>query len=83
VTLSPEGRVVSGSSSSDLPEAAAYAIELADLVGEFMGLDGLRSLEVEFDSAHFLVARSPEGNVVAAKAGEATDLDLLRKELAL
>jgi hypothetical protein len=81
VTLSPEGRVIKGSASSDLPEAAAYAIELADLVGEFLGLDGLRTLEVDFDTAHYLVGRGKDGSVVAARAGRPEDIDRIKKEL--
>jgi hypothetical protein len=83
VTLSPGGKVIGGSSGSDLPEAAAYAVELADLVGEFLGLDGMRSLEAEFDTVHYFVGRTGEGNVVAAKAGRVDDLEPLKKELKL
>lgn len=83
VVLSPAGKVIRGASSSDLPEAAAYAVELADLVGEFLGLDGLRALEAEFETAHYFVGRSPDGNVVAAKAERADDLSPLKKELGL
>jgi hypothetical protein len=81
VTLSADGKVIRGSSHSDLPEVAAYAVELADLVGEFLGLDGLRTLEVEFDTAHFLVGRNREGQVVAARAAQASDLEPLKREL--
>jgi hypothetical protein len=81
VTLSPDGKVIKGSPSSDLPEAAAYAIELADLVGEFLGLDGLRALEADFDTAHFLVARTQDGNVLAARAERGEDLERLKKEM--
>lgn len=81
VTLSPDGKVLRGNSSSDLPEAAAYAIELADLMGEFLGLDGLRAMEVGFDTAHFLIGRAPDGNVLAARAGRAEDLEHLKKGL--
>lgn len=83
ITLSPEGRVVGGSPGSDLPEAAAYAIELADLVGEFLGLDGLRTMEVEFKTAHFFVGRTADGNVRAAKAERPEDFEQLKRELEL
>jgi hypothetical protein len=83
VVLSPTGKVIKGHGPGDLPEAAAYAVELADLVGEFLGLDGLRSLEAEFDTAHYFVGRAADGNVVAAKAERADDLDPLKKELGL
>jgi len=81
VTLSPEGRVIRGSAGSDLPEAAAYAVGLADLVGECLGLDGMRTLEAEFETAHYFVGRTSEGNVVAARASQLSDLDAIKKEL--
>ena len=80
VTLSPEGKVIRGS-AGDLPEAAAYAVGLADLLGECLGLDGMRTLEAEFETAHYLVARTSEGNIVAARAGQQSDLEALKKEL--
>ena len=82
VTLSPEGRLIRGS-AGDLPEAAAYAMGLADLLGECLGLDGVRSLEAEFDTAHYFVGRAADGNVVAARAAQALDLEPLKKELKL
>jgi hypothetical protein len=81
VTLSPDGRVIRGSATSGLPEAAAYAVGLADMLGECLGLDGIRSLEAEFESAHYFVARTAEANVIAARAAQASDLDALKKEL--
>jgi hypothetical protein len=81
VILSPEGKVIRGATNTDLPEAAAYAVGLADLLGECLGLDGMRSLEAEFETAHYLVARAADGNVVAARGGQASDLEPLKKEL--
>jgi hypothetical protein len=81
VTLSPEGKVLRGGAGSDLPEAAAYAMGLADLLGECLGLDGLCSMEAEFETAHFLVGRTADGNVLAARATQAADLEPLKKEL--
>jgi hypothetical protein len=81
ITLSPEGRLIRGADGSDLPEAAAYAVGLADLLGECLGLDGIRSLEAEFETAHYFVGRAADGNVVAARASQASDLEALKKEL--
>jgi hypothetical protein len=83
VTLSPTGKLLRGTPSSDLPEAAAYAIELADLVGEYLGLDALRSMEVDFDSAHYFVGRAADGsgNVVAARGSRAEDLESVKKDV--
>ena len=82
VTLSPEGKVLKGATSTDLPEAAAYAIGLADLLGECLGLDGLRTMEAEFETAHYFVGRATDGNIVAARANQPNDLEPLKKELA-
>jgi hypothetical protein len=54
---------------------------LADLLGECLGLDGLCSMEAEFETAHFLVGRTADGNVLAARATQAADLEPLKKEL--
>ena len=81
VALSPEGRVLTGSSSSGLPEAASYAAQMADLVGDFLGLEGFRSLEASFEKQHVLVARTADGGLVAQRASEAESLEPLRKEL--
>jgi hypothetical protein len=83
VTLGPDGNVVRGQAASDLPEAAAYAVELAALIGEYLGLDVWSGLEVNFDSMHYLVARTTDGNVVAARATRLADVEALKKELGL
>jgi hypothetical protein len=81
VILSPEGKVLRGTPNTDLPEAAAYAVGLADLLGECLGLDEMRSMEAEFETAHYLVGRAADGNIVAARATQAGDLEPLKKEL--
>jgi uncharacterized protein DUF4388 len=83
VTVSPDGKVVRGSAHSELPEAAAYAMELADLIGDCLGLDALRALEADFETAHFLVGRASDGNIVAARAAQPGELEALKKELGL
>jgi hypothetical protein len=82
-TLTPDGKVLRGDESSELPAAAAYAIELADLIGESMGLDGFSRLEASFEDVHYLVARAANGNVVAARAARLEELEAARPELGL
>jgi hypothetical protein len=81
--LTPDGKLVRGDQSSELPAAAAYAVELAELIGESMGLDGFASLEATFEGVHYLVGRAANGNVVAARAAKPEQLEAARRELGL
>jgi hypothetical protein len=83
VIMAPDGSILRGASVPDLPEAAAYSAQLAELIGEFLGMEAFRALEVSFEHAHFLVARATDGRLVAAKAGQPAELDPLRRELGL
>jgi hypothetical protein len=79
ITISEEGRLIRGSTSSNLAETAAYALGLGDFIGDVLGLDQLRAIEIDLDAAHFLVARASEGKVIAARAGRPEELDRFKK----
>jgi hypothetical protein len=82
VMFSPDGRVVDGELDSDLPESAAYAVQLASAIGELLALDSFSVLEVISDHGHVLVGRTAEGqNVLAARAARARDLEAVRKRI--
>ena len=66
-----------------LPEAAAYAVQMAELLGEFLGLESFRSLEARFDDAQILIARAPDGAIAARRAKPAGALDHLKPEIGL
>ena len=68
MALAPNGRVLTGGSVAGLPEAACYAAQMADLIGEFLGLEGFRTLEASFGNEHLLVARGRDGGLVAQRA---------------
>jgi hypothetical protein len=67
VALAPNGRVLMGGSVAGLPEAACYAAQMADLIGEFLGLEGFRTLEAAFGNEHLLVARGRDGGLAAQR----------------
>jgi hypothetical protein len=83
VTLTADGKLLHGEQSSELSAAAAYSVELADLIGEFMGLESFQSLEASFAAIHYLVGRTASGDIVAARAERADDLEAARKDLGL
>jgi hypothetical protein len=81
VVLSPEGRLVEGASVQGLPEAAAYAAHMAELIGGFLGFDRFCALEVSYGSEQLLVGRSKTGNLVARREKDPAALADLRREV--
>lgn len=70
VTLAPNGKILRGSASSGLPEAAAYAAQMADLIGEFLGLERFQTLEASFERTHYRLSRTPDGVVLAQRGSD-------------
>lgn len=64
-------------------DAVAYAAQLTDLVGELMGQGPFQSVELTFRQGRSLMARLPDGHLVAIKAGPRGTLDGLRQRLGL
>jgi hypothetical protein len=83
VFLSPAGDVLRGGQVPGLAEAAAYAVQMAELLGEFLGLESFRSLEARFEDAQLLIARAPDGAIAARRARPAGALDHLKPEIGL
>lgn len=69
VLVSPEGSVITakGTGADEFAEVAAYATQLAALVGEGLGLDGFRELECEFKRGRCLVYLDSSGNTVGVR----------------
>jgi hypothetical protein len=82
VFLSPSGDILRGGQVPGLPEAAAYAVQMAELLGEFLGIEGFRSLEARFADAQLLIARAPDG-AIAARRAKPGALDHLKSEIGL
>lgn len=69
VLLSPEGNVLSakGAEAEEFATVAAYATQLAQLVGEGLGLDGFQELDCEFKRGRCLIYFDENGNTVGVR----------------
>jgi hypothetical protein len=83
VRLSPSGTLISGSGTSELAELAAYAAQMADLVGELLGIERFTTMELSLSDGACVIARQPNGDLVAVRGGRATDPLSLRKRAGL
>lgn len=78
VRLAADGAVLGQVGDAEhLVEAAAYAFRLAELVGEGLGLEGFRGLEVKLESS-VAIAYREKGTVVMLEAEPETHLDKYR-----
>jgi hypothetical protein len=69
VLLSPDGNVLSarGTDADEFAAVAAYATQLAQLVGDGLGLDGFRELGCEFKKGRCLIYFDENGNTVGVR----------------
>lgn len=69
VLLSPDGNVLSakGADADDFAAVAAYATQLAKLIGDDLGLDGFRELGCEFKRGRCLIYFDESGNTVGVR----------------
>ena len=81
--LSAAGRVMAGDAPPELIESVAYAAQMADVVGELIGIDGFVSIEVATSRGACVVGRQSNGDVVAMAAGHAVDATTLKRLLGL
>ena len=82
VVLGPGGHLIQGAGVHGLPEAAAYAAHMAELIGGFLGFDRFCALEVNYGGEQLLVGRGKSGNLVARREKNPADLQDLRREVA-
>jgi hypothetical protein len=81
VVLTPGGELIEGGSVHGLPEAAAYAAHMAELIGGFLGFDRFCALEVNYGSEQLLVGRGKTGNLLARREKDPANLEDLRREV--
>jgi hypothetical protein len=81
VILGPTGELVSGGSVPGLPEVAAYAAQMAETIGGFLGFDRFCALEAQLGGENLLVGRDKEGKLVARREREPERLADLRDEV--
>lgn len=69
VMLSPDGTVLSakGSDAEEFGAMAAYATQLAQLVGDDLGLEGFRELDCEFRRGRCVIYFDEGGNTVGVR----------------
>jgi hypothetical protein len=82
----PGGRsdVASGSPEArQLAEVAAYAAQMADLVGDLLVVSAFDTIEVVSSDATFVVRRDARGDLLAIKGDRAADLTALRGAIGL
>jgi hypothetical protein len=82
VHLGPGGRVMGGNAGPVLTDAVAYAVQLADIVGELLGLDGFLGMEMTLSNQHrCLISRAASGDVLAVKGGPGADLEAVLRQI--
>jgi hypothetical protein len=79
--LTPDGEVTSGSPPPELVDTVAYAARMADLVGEVLCLEDFTAVELTLSDGACVLARAPNGDLLAARGGRGIDVAALRRTL--
>jgi hypothetical protein len=84
VRLDAGGKVVSTRGDcEDLTATTAYAMRIAALVGEQLGLDSLKAIECISGATRRLFYTESDGSVIGMEAAETVDLSAFREKLGL
>jgi hypothetical protein len=84
VRIDQNGNVISSKGdASELPQVAAYAARLAELVGDGLGMLGLVSIEVTQQHSRTLIYKEKSGSTFALSASPEADLSQVRERLGL
>jgi len=84
VRLGPNGDVLASRGDiEDFANIVAYTSRLVEILGDLMGLEGLRGLECTFKQGRCLLLREADGNLLAVKPLPSSDLSLLRERIGL
>jgi hypothetical protein len=82
VRLEPDGKIVSSRGEvEELAAITAYALRLATLVGESLGLDDLRAVEAVTTGERRLFYLEKNGNLIGLEAPTDADVSVLRERL--
>jgi hypothetical protein len=76
VRLSADGRILEGNAAPQLAEAVAYSAQLADRIGELLGLEPFTRIDLTLsDQTACLIRRQPNSDLVALRiAGPTEDI---------
>jgi len=85
VKLAPDGSVLTakGADSEDFAAVAAYASQLAELVGESLGIDGFREMDCEFRKGRCVIHVDDEGNTLGVRPWTEMPMAKIREVLGL
>lgn len=81
MSITASGDIVAAPADTTLVETISYVLELADLVGEALAIDGARSVEVWTSESHGLAIRDEAGATKVAWGNKDADAAALRAEL--
>jgi len=83
VLVSPEGNVLStkGDDAEEFANLAAYSTQLAKLIGDGLGLDGLQGLDCEFKRGRCLIYFDHSGNIVGVRPRPEIPMSKIREML--
>lgn len=85
VQLSPDGTMLnsSGEGAEEFASLAAYASQLAKLVGEGLGIDGFQEIECEFKTGRCIIFVDEGGNTVGVKPQDSIPMARIKEQLGI
>jgi Domain of unknown function (DUF4388) len=84
VRLGANGEVfASRGDAEEFANIAAYTSRLAEILGDFMGLEGFRGLECTFKKGRCLLLKESDGNILAVKPSAQADVSLIKDRIGL
>ncbi len=84
VRLAPNGDVLASlGDAEDFANMAAYAARLVEILGDLLGLEGLRGLECTFQEGRCFILKENGGTVVALKPSANGDVSLIKERIGL
>jgi hypothetical protein len=84
VRLAANGEVLaSRGDAEEFANIVAYASRLAEILGDFMGLEGFRGLECSFKKGRCLILKEAEGNILAVRPAPQADVSIIKDRIGL
>jgi hypothetical protein len=84
VRLGANGEVFASRGDADeFANIVAYTSRLAEILGDFMGLEGFRGLECTFKKGRCLLLKESDGNLLAVKPSPQADVSLIKDRIGL
>jgi hypothetical protein len=84
VRLGASGEVLaSRGEAEEFANIVAYTSRLAEILGDFMGLEGFRGLECTFKKGRCLLLKEGDGGILAVKPSPQADVSLIKDRIGL